>query len=253
MRRAIACVALLALAGGADAQTMFDQQQRLIDIHSLLLDLPPGDAPGAYRAWEVSLGVEGIIIPNIDGATGEKRQITASDRTPLFPRPRVTIGLPAPQGWRAFAGLAYIPPVRINDVSSHYGALEAGIAWAPGPLAIGVRGHGTYADSRSPVTDPTTRDMLITWQAGADVSAGYELPLSFGSLTPYGAVGVTWLDGRFRVSSDGVVLRSRYTGLALYAGARLLVARHWLAVGELDAYPGRLVHPNFRVAYVFSL
>jgi len=41
------CAALIFAAGSARAQTMLDQQQRLIEIHSLLLDLPPGDAPGA--------------------------------------------------------------------------------------------------------------------------------------------------------------------------------------------------------------
>jgi Autotransporter beta-domain len=255
MRWARAGVLLLSLsgAGAASAQTILDQQHRLIDIHALLLDLPPVAAPAAYRAYQVGLGLEVISIPSIDGATGAKRQITASDRTPLFPRPRLAFGLPAPEGFRAFAGLAYIPPLSIEDVSTHYGAAEAGITYAPGPLAVGLRGHVVYAFSRSPVTEPQTRDSLETFAYGADLGAGYRFEAGWLSWTPYAGVGVTHLHGRFRVSSDGVVLTSDGTELALHAGVRLLVKDRWEAVGELDAYPGRLVHPNFRVAYVFDL
>jgi hypothetical protein len=232
---------------------MLDQQQRLIDIHGLLLELPPVDAPGAYRPYQVALGVEVIAIPSIDGTTGGKRQITASDRTPLFPRPRLAVGLPAPEGFRAFAGLAYIPPFSIDDVSTHYGGVEAGIAYAPGALAVELRAHAVYAFSRSPVTEPQTRDSLETFAYGADLASGYRFDAGWLAWTPYVGLGATHLHGRFRVTSDGVVLTSDDTALALRAGVRLLVRGRWMAAGELDAYPGRLVHPSFRVAYVFDL
>src|SRR5512141_1981072 len=148
------------LVTGARAQTMLDQELRLIDIHDLLLDLPPVQAPGALRSLELDVGVEAITIPSIDGTTGGKRQITASDHTPVFPRPRLMLGLPAPEGFRTFAGISYIPPITVQDVNTHFAALEAGIAYAPGPLALGVRGHAVYAFSRSPVTDPAARDTL---------------------------------------------------------------------------------------------
>lgn len=251
-RCAVACVAAAA-ALGARAQTMLDQQERLIDIHALLLELPPVEAPGAYGPWELGLGLEVIGIPPIDGATGSKRQITASDRTPAFPRPRVALGLPAPEGWRAFVGASYIPPVAIEDVSSHYGALEAGLAWAPGRLRLGVRGHVQYAESKSPVTDPATRDTLRDLDWGADASAGWTFALGWGSATPYAGAGLTRLDGRFTVTSDGVELRSSATVLALHGGVRLLLGERWAAVAELDAYPGRVVHPSFRAVYVWPL
>src|SRR6185369_8758565 len=175
---------LAAAAAPGAAQTMLEQQERLIDIHSLLLDLPPLEAPGALRPFQVSLGVEGITIPSIDGATGTRRQITASDHTPLFPRPRLMVGLPAPGALRAFAGLAYIPPVTVADVATHYGAAEAGLAYAPGPLSVALRGHAVYAFSKSPVTDPATRDTLESFLYGADVGAGYALDAGWASFTP---------------------------------------------------------------------
>lgn len=242
-----------AAAPAAHAQTMLDQELRLIDIHDLLLELPPLQAPGALRSLELALSLEGISIPSIDGQTGGKRQITASDHTPVFPRPRLMLGLPTPEGFRAFVGASYVPPVTLLDVSTHLGGLEAGIAYAPGPLSIGVRAHAVYAWSRAPVTDPATRDTLESFLFGGEVSAGWRIRSGGVTWTPYAGAGVTRLHGRFRVTSDGVILVSDATLLALHGGVRVLAGRHWEAVAELDAYPGRLVHPNFRLGYVFDL
>ena len=247
------CALLAVAAGSAQAQTMLDQEQRLIEIHSLLVALQPGNPPGAYRPGEVSLGLEIIVIPTIDGTTGGKRQITASDRTPAFPRPRFAIGLPAPTDFRAFVGLAYIPPIAIREVSSHFGALEAGLAWAPtGPLAAGIRGHVLAARSKSPVTEPTTRDTLDTVEFGADLSAGYRFDFGPGSVTPFASIGVTRVAGDFRVTSDGYQLSSRTTNAGFSGGVRLFALMGIEAVAELVVFPGRLVHPTFRVAWVPS-
>jgi hypothetical protein len=249
--RFLAALLLSGASAAASAQTMLDQERRLIDIHSLLLDLPPLQSPGALPAGRLGVGLEAVTIPHIDGTTGGKRQITASDRTPLFPRPRLALGLPAPEGFRAQVGASYIPPFAINDVSTHYGAAEAAVAWAPGPLSAGLRGHLLYATSRSPVTDPATRDTLETWEYGADLSAGWRFELPPGALEPYAALGVVHLRGRFRVTSDGVVLRSQYTGAAVDAGVRFVFRDRWEGVAEVEAYPGRLVHTNFRAGYLF--
>src|SRR4051794_38462090 len=139
MRRFRVLAALLAsAAASARAQTMHDQEQRLLEVHSLLLALPPENAPGAYGTGEVSVGVEAIGIPAINGQTGGKVQFTASDRAFAFPRPRVAIGLPAPEGFRAFAGFSYIPPITVFNINEHLAAVEGGLAWVPEgrPLAL---------------------------------------------------------------------------------------------------------------------
>jgi hypothetical protein len=246
--------ALLAFAAGsARAQTMHDQEQRLLEIHSLLIDLPPDNAPGVLRPWEISVGVEVIGIPNINGRTGGKIQFTASDRTPAFPRPRIELGLPAPDGFRAFVGVSYIPPITIFDVNEHLGALEAGMAWADdGPFAVGVRGHVLVARSKTPVTDPTTRDTLENFEFGGDVSAGYRLDFGAVAVTPFAGVGVTRVAGDFRVTSDDVLLTSRTTNASFTGGVRLFIRPGLEAVADLVVFPGRLVHPGFRLAWVFD-
>jgi hypothetical protein len=255
-RRATLVLALAAAAGVAPgparAQTMLDQEERLIELHALLLDLPPLQAPAALASGTLDVSVEGVTIPTIDGTTGSKRQITASDRTRVFPRPRVMLGLPAPRGFRAFVGLSYIPPVAIREVSTHYAGAEAGFGWAPGALRLGVRAHGVYATSKAPVTDPATRDVLDAWVYGADLGVGARLAKGGVALEPYAGAGVVSLRGTFHVTSDGNVLRSTYTGAALQAGVRLLLGSRWEVVTEVDGYPSRLVHTNVRVGYLFG-
>ncbi|HUJ25100.1 MAG TPA: hypothetical protein VLW85_03720 [Myxococcales bacterium] len=249
MSRALA--ALLLTSGAAGAQTMLDQEQRLIEVHSLLIALPPSTAPGAYQPWEASFGLELVTIPKIDGTTGGKKQITASDRTPLFPRPRLALGLPAPADFHAYVGVAYIPPVAINDVSSHLGAVEAALSWdRGGPLSIGLRAWGVIAESKSPVTDPNTRDTLDTTDVGADLSAAYRFDLSPLSVTPFGGIGVAHVSGDFTVTSDQEVLTSRTWDPAFDAGVRLYSRYNVEATAEWVVYPGRLVHPVFSIAWI---
>ncbi|HET8725286.1 MAG TPA: hypothetical protein VFM53_13905 [Anaeromyxobacteraceae bacterium] len=251
--RALVAVALLAGAAPAAAQTMLDQEQRLIEINTLLLDLPPAQAPGAYAPGQLSLALELVGIPVIDGTTGGKVQITVSDRTRVYPRPRFALGLPAWEDTRAFVGFSYIPPISINGVSTNYFALEAGLAWTPGALAVGLRAHGAVARSEAPVTDPATRDVLDSVTAGGDLSAGWRFDLGPVSLTPYAGLGVVYADGKFTVTSDGYQLTSSWTGLSIEAGLRLLVVGHWNAVVEFDAYPGRLTRVGVLLGYQFGL
>ena len=251
-RHALA-LALLVAPAASPAQTMLDQEQRLIEIHCLLLDLPPLQGPSTLEAWRWGLGLEVITVPEIDGTTGSKVQLTASDRTRVFPRPRLTVGLPAPDGFRAFAGISYVPPFQVRDASTHLIAAEAGFAYVPEPFRVGIRARALYAYSVAPVTDPATRDTLETRDYGAELSAAWAFAVEGARLDiqPYAGAGIVGLHGRFRVTSDAYVLESSHTGASLHGGVRLLLAGRWEGVAEVDWYPNRLVHPSFKVGYVF--
>jgi hypothetical protein len=219
---------------------MLDQEERLVELHSLLVALPAVEAPGALAPWQASLGLEIIAIPTIDGTTGGKDQITASDRTSAFPRLRLGLGLPLGGAWRAVAGIGYIPPVEVNAVTCHLGAVEGGVAWTPGALAVGLRVQAVRAVSKSPVTEPVTRDTLYTTVLGADLSVGYGLDAGPVRLTPYASAGAAWVDGRFRVTSDGAEVTSTSTRPALGLGLRAGGWHDLEAVVELVDYPERL-------------
>jgi hypothetical protein len=255
VRAAIAPLLAIAALGGpapARAQTMADQEQRLIDIHALLLDLPPVQAPAALSRGEVGVSLEAVGIPPIDGTTGSRTQLTASDHTRLYPRPRVQLGLPSPEGARAFVGLSWIPPLTVRDVTTNALAAEAGFGAAPGALRFGARLHAVGAVARAPVTDPATRDELRAFLWGAELSAGWRFEGAGLALEPYAGAGVVSLHGTFRVESDGNVLDSAWTGAALHAGVRLLARARFEAVTEVDGYPGRLVHGSVRLGYLFG-
>lgn len=252
MSRAARAVLPLLLALGARpalAQTMLDQEQRLIEIHSLLVALPATEAPGALRPWQASFGLEVITIPEIDGTTGGKVQLTASDHTRAFPRPRAALGLPLGGPFTGHVGAAYIPPIQVNGVSSHLGGLEAGVAWVQGPWAAGVRGQAVYANSKSPVTDPNTRDTLKSTVLGGDLSGAYAFDVWKVRLTPYVGVGVVWVDGHFTVASDGHELQSQTTRPALSLGLRAFGWHDLEAVAEFVDYPDRLQHVVVKVAW----
>jgi hypothetical protein len=242
---------LLALtASAAAAQTIVEQEQRLIQIHSLLVALPASTAPDGYEPGQISLGAELIVIPTIDGQVGSKTQITASDRTRIFPRPRVALGLPAPEDFRAWIGLAYLPPFKINEVSSHEVALEATYAWVPkGPLSVGLRGFALFGESKSPVTEPGTRDTLDSFDAGGDLSIGYRFDFEPLTATPFAGAGLTYVAGNFRVFNDNELLTSNTVNAMINAGLRLHAAMGFDAVAQVVAYPGALVHPVFAVAW----
>ena len=150
-------------------------------------------------------------------------------------------------------GISYIPPVQVRNISTHYIAGEAGIAYVPDLLRLGVRAYLLRANSQSPVTDPATRDRLLTTGYGADLSAAYLFPLGTLSVTPYAGLGLVHLSGNFLVTSDAQVLTSDSTALALHSGLRLLLGDRWEGVAELGYYPGRMMHPSFRLAYLFDL
>jgi len=71
-------------------------------------------------------------------------------------------------------------------------------------------------------------------------------------VTPFAGVGVTRVVGNFRVTSDNVLLTSRTTNASVTGGLRLFARPGIEAVAELVVFPGRLVHPSFRLAWVFD-
>jgi hypothetical protein len=240
LRGALLALPLALLPATARAQTMIDQEERLVELHSLLMALPAVQAPGALAPWQASLGLEVLAIPTIDGTTGGNEQITASDRAAAFPRLRLALGLPLGGAFRAFAGVGYIPPVEVNGITCHLGGLEAGLAWTAGALAVALRGQAVRAVAESPVTSPATRDTLHTTVLGAELSVGYGLDAGPVRLTPYASVGGVWVDGLFRVTSDGNEIRSESTRPALGLGLRAGGWHALEAVVELVDYPERL-------------
>lgn len=214
---------------------------------SLLTSLGPVEArePGS-----VEIALEGLSVPHLDreqrtvGFGGRKEEDL--NRTPVWGRGRVTIGLP----WKSAVTLAWAPPVRLDGVEASLisAALEKNLL-NRGPWTLGVRLYGqvgtvkgdltcTQEDSQAapgspanafgceaPSEDEVTMDYL-----GVEVTAGYAL---MGRRAPHLHLGVAGqrLDTEFQVSAqtfgflDRSLLRTEGETFSIQGGATWQLAQ----------------------------
>lgn len=175
----------------------------------------PGGAPSAPVPGRLTVGLEGGWLPDIDSATSTPticRPGKGPENTNLLfgiVRPRVEVGLP----WGLLASGSWIPPVRVNGVRAHLGALAlTRVSRLGSRVLLAVRGHLTVGEIRAPITcdeealrDPASEcfggtlsdDELHPNLLGVDASVGWTL--AGGRLQPYVGAGYSHLMPRFRV------------------------------------------------------
>ena len=232
---------------------MLDQEQRLIEIHSLLVALPALQAPGALAplagrgsAWRSSPSRSSTAPP----------AARPSSPPPTSPAPSrgcarrwacrwAAPGAPSP-GW------ATSRPSRSTRSAPTCSAWRPAPAWSARP----VRGRASACTAsgptrRSPVTDPATRDQLVTRIGGADLSAAWRLrarPRRAHALRrPRRRPGGRHLHRhQRRPPADQHHHRPRALRGHPPAGA----SGQLEVVAELIAWPGVLVHPGFSLAWV---
>jgi hypothetical protein len=244
---------LLAAPGLARAQTtLTDNEHRLMEIHSLLLDLPPVQAPAVLSPRQLAVSLEAVLVPFISGDAPPYHDITASDHSRVFPRPRVQLGLPGPGDFRAFVGASYVPPIEFRGVRTHYFAAEGGLGLTPGRWLLGARLHALVAEVHTSVTDPNTTDPLKTFEYGADGSAGYRVGDGPFQVQPYGGLGLVTFHSHFHVTVDGTNLTRDHTNAVFFGGLRCELGPRWETVAEVVSYPDRLTHVDLRLGYRFG-
>lgn len=118
-------------------------------------------APERVAPWSVRVSFEVEPVPTPNAAItqthfcfenkGENTRLS-----PVFARPRVTIGLPA---GLVFEG-SYVPPIHIYDAEPNLGSFAlsrvtplAAKPWG-GALSLMLRAHGTVGEVRGPITCP---------------------------------------------------------------------------------------------------
>lgn len=212
------------------------------------LDAPHGTEPGRVEfgleaGWLPSLSAEQRLI----GFSGTKEENV--NRTPVFARPRVSLGLP--HDFTISAG--YVPPARIGGIRPNiltFAALRPLVSTPFWRLAI--RAHGLIGNLQGDITcdretvsaglDPVRNPYLceapsddtMTIRAG-----GLEVSNSFAvsrSIEPYVTVGLNYFDTKFQTDA-------RYSGLVDHS--RLLGAGSAFSIGGGMSY--RLA-PRIRLA-----
>lgn len=210
--------------------------------------------PERRPAGSVELGLEAGWIPSLSeeerrvGFNGTK--VEDLNKTPVFARPRLTVGLPA-----AFSlTLGYVPPVEVGGARPNLVSLALGRplverqgkgnrAWRLGFRVFGQTGEieaditcdrGAVEAGDDPVGNPfqceePSHDRVKLRYLGFDLGGSFEAGTA-GRLEPYGSVLVSFLDPEMQVNArySGLIDRTlQVTEGTLYAltvGARYAVS-----------------------------
>jgi len=204
------------------------------------MEAPHGTEPG-----RIELGLEAGWLPSLNeqqrliGFTGTKEENV--NRTPVFGRPRISLGLP--HNVTVTAG--YVPPVRIDGIRPNILTFAASRPVIVSQVwRLAVRAHGLIGNLQGDITcdretvsaglDPVrnpylceapSNDTMSIRAGGLEVSSGFAVARS---LEPYLTVALNYFDTKFQTDA-------RYSGIVDHS--RLLGAGSALAVGGGLSYP----------------
>jgi hypothetical protein len=231
------------------------QQDFLQNYYALSSTLSPVHGPIPHEPGHGTLGLEIAVLPPL----GCPRRFVLShtktedtNKSPVIPRPRGTVALPAIGKVVPYIGGAYVPPVPINGTVNVIVSLEAGLGVPFGEhFQLGGRFHATLHKTVGDVAgafnpeDPPVDDFYLGSTVGLDVLAGYKIDW----ITPYAAIGLTDVSTFFLVGDDAFVGNNLhpYFGPALSLGADGLVKERLRLGGEFYAAPGGYSLPDATV------
>jgi hypothetical protein len=234
--------------------------------------LPPGKVRVAFEATYVPSPSKAMQQPE---ACYGLRKTENTNLSPVFPRPRVTLGLP---GGLLLEG-SYLPPVTVADAEPNLGSVALSRPWRlsgddeRGTVSLLLRAHATMGRVRGSITCPKkslqTQDANIACY-GTDPSSDTYKPNMFGGEAglakqaaggrwgAYATTGVTWLRPRFQVgfqylgsSFDDTKIVVDMTRFAAGAGAWYRVATKAAITGELYSVPTDATTFRLGGAYTF--
>ena len=195
--------------------------------------------------------------------------------SPVFPRPRLTIGLPG----RVLLEGSYLPPITVADAEPNLGSVALSRPWRlrgneeQGSLSFLFRAHATLGRVRGSITCPEkalqTQDPNLACY-GSQASSDTYKPNMFGGEVAlakqgisarwgaYATTGVTWLRPRFQVgfqyqgaAFDDTKITVDMTRLAVGAGAWYRVGAAAAVTGELYSVPTDATTFRLGGAYTF--
>jgi hypothetical protein len=258
MRRSLVVTALLLVAQrqitGQCRVSSSSNEGKLLAFYTAPIVFTMATAPEEMRPASIRIGAELEYIPKPDPAiehTGicfmQKSEHTSL--SPVFGRPRVTIGGPFGLALEA----AYLPPVTIARATPNLFSFAVSEAhhFSGGPVSSGTtlmfRLHGTFGNVKGPITCPKSslqqssptspcygtapsKDTFHPDMLGAEVAAGF-VP-GFRGLALYAGAGANRIDPHFQVGftdatghvdSTQVELKAPVVRATVFAGATAIV------------------------------
>ncbi|MFT6821517.1 MAG: hypothetical protein ACJATT_005347 [Myxococcota bacterium] len=230
------------------------QQDFLQNYTALGFTMSALHAPVPHEAGRGSIGLDLAVIPPLGCTRRFVLDWTKTEETnklPVVPKPRVSFAFPALGPVRLYAGMAYLPPVTVdnNRVTLVSGEFGAGFVFGSSEkFQLGARFHATSAKAVADIatafriSDPAVLDYYQSNTFGLDASVGYAL----GTITPWASVGVTDVSTLFVVGDDGVIANNLhpYAGPVASVGVDGLVKNRFRWGAEFYAAPGGNSRPD---------
>lgn len=282
--RSIALLAAAPLALGAQSNRTCHpgddtNESKLLVFYSGPIAFSAGAPPERLRAGDVRFSVEATYVPS---PAKRIRQPEAcyglakkenTNLSPVFPRPRLTIGLPAGFAFEA----SYLPPITVAQATPNLGSIAlsrtANVVLLDGgrSLDLTVRAHGTMGLVRGSITCPEkalqqdaarvacfgttpSRDTFRPTTYGADGALSLGGPTS--AWRAYVGAGALRLEPTFQVGfqqSDGFFDDTRIaihrTRATLFGGAGWTVLPRAELSLELFSLPGSITTARLGAGY----
>ncbi len=234
------------IADGSSDYSEDAQQNFLLNYFSLATTLSPLHSAVPAKGGTGSVGVELAGIPFL----GCPRRLALSatktedtNKAPLIPRPRVLFQFKKVGKIKPYAGLAYVPPVKVFGTRNVIVSAEAGfgIDYDSG-FEWGLRYHATLMKSIAEIATPFEKggpaelDFYMGSTFGVDAIVGQEMS---GGLKPYLALGFTDASTFFYVGDTAEVVNNLepYASVTGSLGAQWTLDKFDFA-GEFYTAPG---------------
>jgi hypothetical protein len=288
MRTVLFLLATSLTAASAQAQTGVtcrpsteSNEAKLLAFFATPIAFSPGGIVGSVAPWHARLSFEASYVPSPSKKIQQPeacygiKKTENTDLSPVFPRPRLTLGLP---GGFLLEG-SYLPPVTVADAQPNLGSVALSRPWTiagsaeSGSTALLLRGHATFGRVRGSITCPKkaiqTTDANIACYGTAPSSDTYK-PNMFGAEVglareasggrwgTYALTGATWLRPRFQVgfqykdaAFDDTKITVDMTRFAAGAGAWYRLGASTAVTGELYSVPSDATTFRIGGAYTF--
>lgn len=252
------------LGGGECRPPRDSSEARLLAWFAAPIAFSPAGQAGPLPAGAVRLSFDVTYVPTpgreLSRASYCQRKSETTDLSPIFPRPRVAVGLPG--GFHVEG--SYLPPVTILDATPNLGALALG--WtrtlredaAGGSTWLAVRAHATIGEVKGAITcakdalqttsptqpcfgDQPSNDSYEPDMLGGELIVGWR---GSGRLSAYAGAGYTSLSPRFQVhfmprggALDDTRVLVDVSRVAAFAGGRWRVTPRGAVTAELYSVP----------------
>ncbi len=231
------------------------------------------EAPVPARRGAVQVSLEATYLPDIDEEIRTPticRPGKGAENTDLlfvFPRPRVSVGLPAGLELQA----SWVPPISLNGVRANLVgiSLQRSFPIARQETLVMLRAHGTFGLIRAPITcdEDALRDEASECFQGArsddryhpnifGVEGAVSWSLGNGRLRPFLGGGLNLLHPRFQVNftnqfgqTDNRKVEVDLTRGALFGGATWVPSAGVGLSGEIYSSPGENLTGRVTVSY----